>query len=204
MIDAWIEDAIPVDVAKDLRVGVGPMPLIHCARECRGLPPGPFFRLAGSLVAGVLRKLPRCPPGSTNLDSSGRFFFAPQCPLETASVHFDRKLFLNSLDTGDGRQTRIGCAQVAHKLDDLLGKLVSFLGSTTFWKQTTQASLFERQLSLVNGGTRNAEVGRYVDDRVPLDAVPTQHLVADLKKILGVEEWILVEQCVGYAGGMRV
>src|SRR5215467_476423 len=94
MIDAWIEDAIPVDVAKGLRVEVGPMQPIRCARECRGLACGPLFRLVGSLVAGVLRKLPRCPPGSTSLDWIGRFFFASQCPLETASVHFDRKLFL--------------------------------------------------------------------------------------------------------------
>lgn len=193
MIEARIEDAVPMEIATGLPVGVGPMQPIHCARECRALPNGPLFRLVGSLVAGVLHKLPRCPLGSTSLDWVGRFFFAPQCPLETASVHFDRKLFLNSLDTGDGRQARVGRSQAPHKLDDLLGKLVSFFGSTTFWKQTTQASLFERQLRLVNGRTRNTEVGRYIDDRVPFDAVPAQHLVADLKEILGVEEWILFE-----------
>src|SRR2546427_10165192 len=158
MIHAWIEDAIPVDVAKGLGVAVGPILPSHCARECRGLPRGPFLRLVGPPVAGVLRKLPRYPPGSTSLNWIGRFFFAPQCPLQTASVHFDREPFLNSLDTGDGCQARVGCSQVPHIFDDLLGKLVSFFGSTAFGKQTTQASLFERQLSLVNGGTRDAEV----------------------------------------------
>src|SRR5882672_8657840 len=71
------------------------------------------------------------------LDWIGRFFFAPQCPLPTASVHFDREPFLHRLDTGNGRQARVGCPQVPHIFDDLLGKLVSFFGSTAFGKQTT-------------------------------------------------------------------
>ena len=107
MIDAWIEDAIRVDKAKGLPVGVVPILPIHCARECPGLPRGALFRLVGPRAAGVLRKPPRCLPESAILDWIGRRFFFAQRPLQTASVHFDRELFLYSLYTGDSRQTRV-------------------------------------------------------------------------------------------------
>jgi len=48
------------------------------------------------------------------------------------------------------------------------------------------------------------EPGSHIDDRDSLHAVSAQHLVADLKEILGVEEWILFEQCVGYNSSMEV
>ena len=126
-----------------------------------------------------------------------RFFFARQRPLQTAAVNRDPELFLNGLDAGDGRQAGLGSSQGLHVLDDLGGQLVPFFGSTVLGKQAAQASLLECGLSLIDGGARNAELGSDIDDRDSFHAVPAQHLVADLKKILGIEEWILFEQSVG-------
>src|SRR5207244_250370 len=76
MIHAWIEDTIPVDVAKGLAVGVGPMLPIHCARECRGLPRGRFLLLVGPLVAGVLRWV----RGVSEADRLGQLVRTPTAP----------------------------------------------------------------------------------------------------------------------------
>ena len=46
--------------------------------------------------------------------------------------------------------------------------------------------------------------GSHLDNRGFFHAVSAQHLVADLKKILGIEEWIFSEQRVGNRIGSRV
>jgi hypothetical protein len=118
-------------------------------------------------------------------------------------VNRDPKVSLNGLDASNGRQPRVG-AQGPHILDDLGGQLVPFLGATLLGQQATQAAFLESSLSLIDGGARNAERGRHIDDRRSFHAVSAKHLVANLEKIPGVEEWILFEQTVGNSVGVRV
>jgi hypothetical protein len=131
-------------------------------------------------------------------------FFARQRPFHAAAVNRDPKVVLNGLDASDGRQPRVGGAQGPHILDDLGGQLVPILGPTVLGQQATQAAFLESSLSLIDGGARNAERGRHIDDRDSFHAVSAQHLVANLEKVLGVEEWILFEQTVGNSVGARV
>lgn len=116
----------------------------------------------------------------------------------------DPEPFLNGLDTGDGRQVRLGSSQCPYMLDDLGRQFVPCLGATVFWQQTAQASLLECRLSLINGGARNTELCSDIDDRDSVHGVLAEHLVADLKKIPGIEEWILFEQGIGDSIGVRV
>jgi hypothetical protein len=131
-------------------------------------------------------------------------FFARQRPLQTAAVNRDTELFPNGPDTGDCRQAGLGSSQGHHIVDDFGGQLVPFFGPTVLGKQAAQACLLECGLGLIDGGARNAKLGSHIDDRDSLHAVPAQHLVADLEKILGIEEWILLEQSVGNRVGARV
>ena len=110
----------------------------------------------------------------------------------------------NGLDAGDGRQAGVGSSQGPHILDDLGGQLVPLLGPTVLGKQPAQAGLLECSLGLIDGWARNAKLGGHIDDRDSLHAVSAQHLVANLEKILGIEEWILFEQSVGNSVGARV
>src|ERR1022692_1487822 len=71
-------------------------------------------------------------------------------------------------------------------------------------KQAAQAGFLECLLGLIDGGARHAKPGSHIDDRNSLHAVSAEHLVTDLKKILGIEEWILFEQTVGNRAGARV
>ena len=98
----------------------------------------------------------------------------------------------------------VGSSQGPHILDDLGGQLVPFLGPAVLGKQAAQAGLLECSLGLIDGGARNAKPGSHIDDRDSFHAVSAQHLVANLKKILGIEEWILFEQTVGNRVGARV
>ena len=116
----------------------------------------------------------------------------------------DPKVVLNGLDASGGRQPRVGGAQGPNILDDLGGQLVPFLGPAMLGQQATQAAFLESSLRLIDRGARNAERGRHIDDRDSFHAVSTQHLVANLEKILGVEERILFEQTVGNSVGARV
>ena len=68
-----------------------------------------------------------------------------------------------------------------------------FFGPAVLGKQTAQAGLLECRLGLIDRGAGNAKPGSHIDDRDSFHAVSAQHLVADLKKILGIEEWILFE-----------
>jgi len=77
-------------------------------------------------------------------------------------VNRDTELFLNGLDTGDGRQTGLGSSQGPHILDNLGGQLVPFFGPTGLGKQAAQTSLLECRLSLIDGGARNAELGSHI------------------------------------------
>jgi hypothetical protein len=119
-------------------------------------------------------------------------------------VNRDAELFLNGLDTGDGRQVGLARSQRPHILDDLGGQLVPCFGPTVLGKQAAQTSLLEGSLGLIDGGARNAKPNSHIDDRDPLHAVSAQHLVADLEKIPGIEEWILFEQGVGNGVGVWI
>jgi hypothetical protein len=131
-------------------------------------------------------------------------FFARQRPLQAPAVNRDPELFLNGLDTGDGRQIGLGSSQGPHILDDLGRELVPFFGPTVLGKQTAQASLLECRLRQIDGWARNAEFRSHFDNRDSFHAVPSYHLLADLKEILGIEEWILFEQSVRDRVGARL
>ena len=137
------------------------------------------------------------PSGMGALTPDCAVFFARQRPLQTAAVNRDTEFVLNGLDTGDCSQAGLGSSQGQHIVDDFGGQLVPFFGSTVLGKQAAQAGLLECSLGLIDGGARNAKIGSHIDDRNSLHAVPAQHLVADLEKILGIEEWIFFEQRVG-------
>jgi hypothetical protein len=175
----------------------GTMSPSHGARERRVLLCAFLDHPVGQLVGGVPRKHSRFPPESVILRRIARFFFAPQRPFQAAAVNRDPKVVLNSSDASDGRQPRVGGAQGPHMLEDLGGQLVPFLGPTVLRQQATQATFLESSLSLIDGGARNAERGRHIDDRDSFHTVSAKHLVANLEKILRVEEWILFEQTVG-------
>ena len=134
----------------------------------------------------------------------GAVFFAGQGALQTAAVHRKPKLFLNGLNTGDGRQARFGRSQAPYIFDDLGRQLVPFFGAPLLGQQAAQAGLLECGLGLVDRRSRDAKPGSHLDDRDPLDAVVAQHLVTNLEKIFRIEEWILLEQPVGNRIGMRV
>jgi hypothetical protein len=124
-------------------------------------------------------------------------FFARQGPLQTAAVNRDTELLLNSLNTSGSRQFGFDCSQSPHILDDLGGQLVTFFGSAMQGEQPAQAGFQKCCVGLIDSWARNAKLGSYIDDRDPLHVVPTQHLVANLKEIFGIEEWILFEESVG-------
>jgi hypothetical protein len=53
--------------------------------------------------------------------------------------------------------------------------------------------LLECSLGLIDRGAGNTKPGSHIDDLDAFHAVSAQHLVADLKEILAIEEWILFE-----------
>jgi len=116
-------------------------------------------------------------------------------------VHGDTELLFDRLDAFADSETRGGELQVPDMLDDLPGKLVTFSGASLSGHQTGETGTFESRLDLIEGWARDGERGGHLDDGQALDAMASQHLVAYLEQISGVEERVLAKQGVGDGRG---
>ncbi len=88
--------------------------------------------------------------------------------------------------------------------DDLGRDLVSFFGAARFGHEAGQTSVRERGLGLVEGGPRDAAGPRCVADRQTVDLMTSDHLVAQLDQISGIEERMADEQGILDGIGMRI
>jgi hypothetical protein len=132
------------------------------------------------------------------LGPAAGFFFAPhQRPLETAAVDRNSEIFLNCLNALDSGHRRFCRFQTCYVVENIGGHLVPTLRSTLTGQQSRQASPIECILRQVEGGARDSKRGGGIENRHGLGAVPSQHLVADLEKIPGIEERVLFEKRIG-------
>jgi hypothetical protein len=74
------------------------------------------------------------------------------------------------------------------KVDDLVGELVRFLGSTLLWHKACDATLLEGELGLIERWTREAKRRGRFGDRTAFFLDTTQHLVLDLNHVPSIEE----------------
>ena len=87
---------------------------------------------------------------------------------------------------------------------DLRGQLVPVFGSAPLRQQTTQPGRFECGMGLIGGWQRDAEQPRRHRYRHGVDAVPADHLVAQLQQIARVEETAAAEWRVDHGGGVTI
>src|SRR2546421_4936280 len=148
---------------------------------------GPRSRTPTRRVAGVHSRSRLGPPFS----ASG------QRPLHAWGMHPEPALLLEQRGQPGGAQGRVGGQRLFEPVDDLVGELVRPLRSGTLGQQPGHPARLENRLSLVEGRSREAEVGGHLADRLALLAAPTQHLVLDLDHVARVEE-----QIAGREGGV--
>lgn len=112
------------------------------------------------------------------------------------------EVFPNRLNALDSGHCRFCFPQTRYVVENLGGHLVAPLGTTLTGQQSSQAGPAESTLRLIERGPRYSKRSGRLENRYRLDAVPPQHLVADLEKISGIEERVVFEQRIG--NGFRV
>jgi len=182
-----------------------PRPASHGAAKRRGR----RQRQAGPWGRRDERATPRKPPplrlAEGTSDPTGWFFFAPrQSPLETAPVEGNSIVFLDGSNALDGGQPRFCRPQACYVVENFGRHLVPTLWTTLTGQQAGQASPIEGCLCLIKGGPRDPKSGRRIENRHSFGAVPPQHLVTNLEKILGIEERVLFEQEIGHGFGVWI
>ena len=102
------------------------------------------------------------------------------------------------------RQLRVGGLEIDDEGHHLVRELVTALGAPETRHKPDQTVCRKRALCFVESRPREAKGGRDVADGDAIDTVASDHLVADLHQILGVEERIASEQSISDSVGIWI
>jgi hypothetical protein len=119
-------------------------------------------------------------------------------------MHFDTEPSIDGSDTPRRGQIGLFGLEVGDEVYHLRGDLMAAFWSARPRYEAGRPRCRYRTLSLIEGGARDTEGGRGVADGHPLGIVTTDHLVADLNEVLGVEERVAREERVADGFRMRI
>src|SRR5262249_34858587 len=111
-------------------------------------------------------------------------------------MHHESDLLLNGFGQLLQTERRIFGSLLNNKLHHFVGQFVSSLGAAFVGEQAEDSILLKGRLCLVEGGTREAESTRSLADRISVYVDLPQHLVLDLKQVVGIEELAVLKQGV--------
>jgi hypothetical protein len=128
----------------------------------------------------------------------------PLSDSSTTRVHAHTEALVHPLGQAVAANTGIGRTRIDDELQHRRGELVGAVGTGLVRDQRGQATLLEGRLGLVERRTRETTgLGRF-GDRALVDADQSQHLVLDLQHVVGIEEFVALEQRVNDAARARV
>ena len=119
-------------------------------------------------------------------------------------MHFNAELSIDGSDTLRRGQIGLFGFEVGDEVYHLGGDLMAAFWSSRPRYEAGQARCRYRTLGLIDGGARDTEGCRDVADGHALSIVTTDHLVADLNEVFGVEERVAREERVADGFRMRI
>lgn len=112
------------------------------------------------------------------------------------------KAVCDDLEACGGGKRWLRSLQLQDVVDHFGGEFVGALGAAPLRYQAVETSFVESHQGLVKGRARDAESSGGGNDRETLGEMTTQHLVAGLEQISGIEERVFFEERV--SDGIRV
>src|ERR1700758_2566261 len=124
------------------------------------------------------------------------FFFACQGAFQTASVDLDAEPMLNRREAFRHGHLGTSGPEVGFNGQHLGCEFVSAFGAGPARKQAAETGGRQRLFRLIEGRPRHTEICRGFADRLTVHFVASDHLVAHLHKVRGIEKWAVDEQAV--------
>ena len=111
-------------------------------------------------------------------------------------MNFDAEAEFDLVETLGHGQSGLRRPEIGVEGEDLRGHLMAALGPPLGREESNEALVREGGLSLVEGGTRDAEIGGDFTDGLGVDFVAANHLIANLDEIGGIKKRAVGEQGV--------